>query len=216
MSNSQDSILQQACPTIMVPLYEEMSLLSRSGHRFLAAADGLWMEIKRPWLHIIWPLAQQNAVAMPYGNLKQSISFSFDCIPAEPLDQFMDDACRTLPNEFAAWIVWNSETKAFSYRPLLAKIAGPVYLNLERPVLGEHEHLVVDIHSHGHLPAVFSKIDDMDDAGEVKLSVVIGSLGVGQTATRKLRLCANGITIGADILKELTGLQIKRKDGFNS
>lgn len=206
--NPHDHILQQACPTVMVPRFEQMPVLDDNGHRFLVSENGLWLEVKRPWLHLTWPLAEQVKVAMPYGKLLPSLSLAFTQLPGDLITRFINDARMTLPNEFAAWITWDDLTGEFRYHTLQSAIATTAYLRLERPALAENEHLVVDIHSHGHLPAFFSPTDDRDDAGEVKLSVVIGSLGADQQPTSRLRLCANGLTLNAEIVKSMTGLRI--------
>lgn len=201
--NLHDQILQRTCPTIMVPRFEDLPPLTENGHRFLVAQDGLWLEVKRPWLHLVWPVAEKcYQVAMPYGALQPAITFEFDSLPRDLIDSFIDDARRALPNEYAAWIIWNSETGKFSYCPLAANSAGPAHLKLDRPVLGEHEHLVVDIHSHANMNAFFSGEDNRDDAGEVKLSIVVGRLGSNQQISSKIRLCANGVIIPAQILAQ--------------
>jgi len=201
--NPRDQILQRSCPTTMVPRFEDLPPLSKNGHRFLVAQDGLWLEVKRPWLHLVWPVAEKcYQVALPYGNLEPKVSFLCPDIPRSLINKFTDDARAALPNEFAAWIIWNEQTEAFAYRPLTSTSAGPAHLKLDRPVLGEHEHLIVDIHSHATMNAFFSAEDNRDDAGEVKLSVVFGRLGSDQSMSSKIRLCANGVVIPADILAQ--------------
>jgi len=117
------------------------------------------------------------------------------------LHQFFPDAARNMPNEYGAWIVWNEQTGNSRYQPLEALSSGKGHLSIERPALKEGEHLLVDMHSHGELPAFFSSTDDKDDSGEVKLSYVLGSLG-DDNQTSKIRLCLNGLFIGAEVLLE--------------
>lgn len=208
--NPHDQILQRTCPTIMVPRFEPLRPLANNGHRFLVAQDGLWLEVKRPWLHLVWPVAENHhQVAMPYGSLEPKVSFLCPGIPGSLIKRFTDDARAALPNEFAAWITWNEQTKAFAYRPLTSTSAGPAHLKLDRPVLGEQEHLVMDVHSHATMKAFFSKEDNRDDAGEVKLSVVFGRLGSDQSMSSKIRLCANGVVIPAQILAQ-SGMSFDR------
>jgi PRTRC genetic system protein A len=211
--NLRDQILQRACPTVMVPRFEKLELLQEPGHRYLTASDGLWIEIMRPWLHLVLPVALQSVVAMPYGLLEPTVAFSFKTIPYELFRNFVDDARLALPNEFAAWFTWNSRNHQFAYRPISATSASRAYLSFERPVLDDDEHLVVDIHSHASMKAFFSSEDNRDDAGEVKLSVVVGHLGEGQKMQSKLRLCANGLKIPAADIDLLSNLEI---GGHNS
>ena len=188
----------------MVPRFGNLERLTENGHRFLAADTGLWLEVHRPWVHIIWPMALQFSVAMPYGTLEPSIQFAFDSLPLEMLTKFREDARKTLPNESAAWITWNDQTREFAYRPLAATSAGAAHLKLDRPALNDNEHLVIDIHSHARIPAFFSPEDNEDDDGEVKLSVVVGQLGSDQQSNTKLRLCANGLSISSAEMRAVT------------
>jgi len=51
-NNMLDAALQTACPTLMVPKYAELPAMDKPGQRFLSASDGLWIEIRRPWMHM--------------------------------------------------------------------------------------------------------------------------------------------------------------------
>lgn len=160
-----DMILQEACPTLMVPKYGKLEPLSESGYRYLSASDGLWIEVKRPWLSLVWPVAQQNEFAMPYGSLEKKIQLSFDKISKELTDLFLADATAALPNEFGGWLIWDKIEQILKYQPLKSIEAGPDHLKVERIDLADHESLAVDLHSHGYGNAFFSPIDDVDDLG---------------------------------------------------
>ena len=64
--------------------------------------------------------------------------------------------------------------------------------------LQEGEHLVVDMHSHGDMPAFFSGEDDRDDAGAMRFSVVVGNIG-SETPSSQMRLCLAGVFLRASI-----------------
>jgi PRTRC genetic system protein A len=55
----RDRLVQQHAPTIMVPTHSDLAPLTAAGHRYLAAADGLWLELRRPWLHMVWPISHR-------------------------------------------------------------------------------------------------------------------------------------------------------------
>jgi PRTRC genetic system protein A len=57
---------------------------------------------------------------------------------------------------------------------------------------GDGEHIVVDVHSHGLHTAFFSAEDDADDAGAMKVSLVLGNLDQ-ERPTSKMRLCMAGL-----------------------
>ena len=191
MLDKRDIALHALTPSVMVPKFSELAVLENAGHRFLVAGNGLWMEVKRAWLTLCVPLAQQYAVPMPYGNLNQKIEFSFGALPVAFLKQFIEEAQRNLPNECAAWFIWNEETGAMRFEMLTADNASSGSITYRCPELGEGEHFVADIHSHGLSHAFFSCQDNDDDRTETKIAVVVGNVDTGKPSM-KTRLCANG------------------------
>jgi len=191
----RDRLLQAHTPAIAVPRFSELAPLERNGHRYLVAEDGVYIELRRPWMSVIWPVAPSEA-ALPFGtvrNMGAHLEFEWKEL-TELLDPFERDANTAMPNEFAAWITWSSTGDGghtLNYRPLLACAPSPSSLHLIRPALAEGEHLVADLHSHGAMEAFFSATDDEDDAGEVKYAAVLG--GIGTDAPRwRVRLCLPG------------------------
>ncbi|WP_156437889.1 PRTRC system protein A [Burkholderia sp. BDU5] len=194
-----DEALFDSAPVAAVPRHAEFAPLLDVGHRFLLAAEGLFVEIRRPWLHLIQPIASIESAGPrpPYGSLAPKIEFAFGRLGAaeQHFRRFGEDARAAAPNEHAAWIVWDNEKRELAYRDLEIDHATPGSITFKRPALTEHESLVVDLHSHGTTSAFFSEVDDRDDAGEVKLSAVVGTLAAGATPTIAFRLCALGKTI---------------------
>lgn len=182
---------QAVSPTVMVPLYGELTPLNKNGHRFLAACNGLWVEVRRPWLHLVWPLATQQEFPMPYGKVEKKTELTFGKIPVDLIAQFVADAEAAFPNEFGAWLVWDDYAKQLNYRAMRSIDAGPGHLVAERPEIAEHESLAVNLHSHGRYPAFFSPDDDIDDRHEVKVAGVFGSFG-GEKMTTAFRICTGG------------------------
>lgn len=192
----RDYITQGLVPTLPVPKFGELRPMAGNGHRFLVAEDGLWVEINRPWLRLVWPICPATIVAIPYGSLRRIARFAFPKLPAELVRDFAADARTALPNEAAGWLAWNAAGGRLDYIPLPPISAGSGHIQFERPALAPHQSLAVDLHSHGSGPAFFSAQDDRDDAGEVKISGVIGSLTAeGGLPTVEFRICALGITI---------------------
>lgn len=192
-ADKRDVFLQQHTPVVMVPRFGELEPLQRVGHRFLAASDGLWLELRRKWLYLREPIAE-SAIAMPYGEVERVAEYQFDELAlAKLIARFRVDARAAMPNECAGWGVWSESSGALEYWPLITIAASPGSVEFHRPTLEDGLHLAVDLHSHGALPAFFSGTDDDDDAGEVKLSVVLGQLhGTYEVA---LRLCALGLFV---------------------
>jgi PRTRC genetic system protein A len=190
----RDAILQAHTPALMVPRHGALPLMDKPGHRFLVAASGLWLEVLRPWLTARVQIAYSE-VPLPFGDLQQAVKYAF---PAHELTsmiaRFTLDAQAALPNECAAWAVYDERDGTLKYLPLEADSASPGGVSFQRPRLADHLHLAVDLHSHGAMKAFFSATDDEDDAGEVKISVVAGT--VDREPTYAIRLCLLGEFVG--------------------
>lgn len=194
-----DAALWESAPTVAVPKFAAFQALQEVGHRFLATAEGLYLEVRRPWLHLIQPVAplQANAPRPPYGAVPKKVELAFERLgTAFPfIRQFADAARQALPNEHAAWIVWDSQAKQLAYRDVTVANSTPGAIRFERPQLAEHESLAIDMHSHGATAAFFSSTDDQDDAGEVKISCVLGDLVDGQPPSIQFRICVLGMML---------------------
>ena len=189
----RDRMVQDHAPTVMVPSHSELQPLGASGHRYLAAGDGLWLEVRRPWLHLVWPLLA--GARLPYGAVARKVELAFK-MPVDLIAHFVDDARRALPDEAAAWIVWNELQQKLEYVNVGTYEASPAGIRYARPRLEPHQHLALDLHSHGALPAFFSETDNQDDAGEVKIAGVIGSLAdEGKAPSAAFRLCVLGVHV---------------------
>lgn len=190
----RDQVLQASAPTMMVPRFSPFEPLQTIGHRFLVAADGMWLELRRAWLYLRLPLAEQTMVAMPYGSVTPETEIVFGKVPRSLLDEFVEQAKACFPDETAAWIVWNEKTGAMRLLPLAATSASTAHVNYECQRLEEGEHAVIDLHSHGKHKAFFSRMDNADDRGDVKLAGVVGNLDQPEH-TFAFRLCALGLFI---------------------
>lgn len=192
--NPLDIALQSVVPTVMVPKYGNLPPMTTNGHRFLVAADGLWLEVKRNWLDLRLPLARQNTVAMPYGNVESVMEFASEPLPSHLVEAFAVAAQKASPIETAGWIVRNHVTGVFRLLMLESIEESEAHVHFVRPELDASEEMVIDLHSHGVYPAFFSGQDDIDDAGEVKISVVVGDGNEGVPSVM-VRLCALGMAI---------------------
>lgn len=171
--NARDTILQDLTPVVSVPLFEALPADPRPvGHRFLVAHDGLWIEVQSPWLHAR-ALIAPSAIRLPFGDLAPALELRRGSLPKILLDEFVAQARQASPNETAAIITWHEQTGEFNLLPV-DRETGATHVHYERPRLAEGECLVADLHSHGTLHAGFSMQDDLDDAGEIKVAVVVG------------------------------------------
>jgi len=184
--------LLAATPVTAIAKYGKHEPLQESGNRFAVASNGLFVEVARPWLYALWPVAEQFPV--PFGAAHPVIKLRCGHIPAALLDMFEWQAKQAYPNETAGWITYNEHSKQFTYRPLKETRANRARVSYETPVLEEGEHLVLDLHSHGDFAAHFSAQDDMDDYGAYKVSAVLGRVGSDQQEWC-VRLCMGGVFI---------------------
>lgn len=194
MTDPRDRIIQEHAPILPAPNFGELAPLERPGHRYIACHDRIMIEVVRPWLRLVWPVSTQGELSpgLPYGAVDQVVSLAFK-IPRELLQRFTDEARGVLPAEHAAWIVWDAREGRLKYRTVAITAAAAGRVTYDRPQLEAHESLAIDLHSHGAAPAFFSAQDDEDDAGEVKIAGVVGSLGTDPVASWAFRLCALGV-----------------------
>lgn len=200
----RDAIILAHTPVLAVPRFGELAALEKAGHRYLVDEEGLWIEVRRPWLHVRAPIASRFATAyggghaLPFGRLERLMQYAFTDEDLNRIQTlFLHDARRAMPDEFAAWAIFDERTRRLEYRPLIADLATEGGLQgIRRPRLEDHEHLAIDLHSHGRLDAFFSSTDDADDAGEVKLAVVVGKLD--REPRWDTRLCLLGLFIGGE------------------
>jgi PRTRC genetic system protein A len=70
--------------------------------------------VRRPWLQLLWPITEDGAInpALPYGDVKRSMSFLFGKLPRELMVRFLAEAKKQSPFEHAAWIVWDATRAA--------------------------------------------------------------------------------------------------------
>jgi PRTRC genetic system protein A len=202
-----DLALMSNTPVEMVPMQGEFVPLARFGHRFLAAKDGLWLEAKRPWGRVMWPLAHQDPlVRMPFGTLQAEVQIAFQ-YPSGFIERFVRDALLAYPAEVGAVVIWNSRNRSVRYHLCESVAAGVGHLRERWPDLSDDESVCMDIHSHGPIPAYFSAIDREDTGSDMVLALVVGKLDQNRPEIA-LSLFACGLELpmmGAPTATEFTG-----------
>jgi PRTRC genetic system protein A len=167
---------------------------SRTGHCLAVGRDGVNLIVRRPWLELDVPVTPPIPAYLPYGSIGESrANLRCGLIPNEIFDRVLDHFCSALPNEAAAFVIWDEDDRDFSLHFPQIDEATPSRLIYRTPVLPAQRHLVCDIHSHGHGAAFFSATDDRDDAHTTKIALVIGRLGHPNGPAIASRLCAGGM-----------------------
>lgn len=199
-----DMALVAAAPVAAVPRYNDFFPIQESGHRFLLAEDGLYLEVRRPWLHFIHKVAEQTAVRIPYGQLKPKCELDFGTIgTALPqMKEFAAAAKVVAPTEAAACLLWDHAEKTWSIEyPETIGEASADSIQYRQVECGPNQSFAIDLHSHGDDSAFFSPTDDADDNGSVKISAVFGNLN-DPKPTVAFRLCVLGLYIPINVPAE--------------
>lgn len=167
---------------------------SRAGAGFIIGRDGMMLVLRRPWLALDYRVTEGPECHAPYGEVgADTLTLRCGLIPFALLAQALDHFTDALPNEAAAFIVWNERTCEFSIDFPAIDEATPSRLVYRTPQPGPDWHVVVDIHSHGRGGAFFSVTDNADDAHATKLAMVIGNLDRDGDPSMAIRLCAGGM-----------------------
>ncbi|OLL27197.1 hypothetical protein BTH42_34100 [Burkholderia sp. SRS-W-2-2016] len=191
--NILDMTLQRSFPTVMVPRNEAVAEMQTAGERLLVAENGVFLELRRPWLSLVRQIAEFTVpTAIPYGRVTPATRLLCETIPAHLVGAFAGMARKAHPMETGAWIVWSPSTQAFRLAPVGIVTHTGGSLKYQPPALVGDEVLVMDCHSHGSHPAYFSSTDNDDDRHDVKFALVIGNCDRSNPSIA-VRLCAKGI-----------------------
>lgn len=167
---------------------------ARAGQGLAIGRDGVLLILRRPWLELDAPVTPPLDAYVPFGMTGgPSATLRCGLIPQEIRERILDHFREALPNEAAAFVIWNETSKAFLTAFPVIDEATPSRLVYRPPALPADCHLVCDIHSHGHGPAFFSVTDDEDDIHATKISLVFGRVDHADGPVMAKRLCAAGM-----------------------
>lgn len=107
-------------PCYPVPLHGGSPALdalraARVGRGLAVGTDGILLILRRPWLALDIPVTPPIAAHLPYGKVggrKADLRCGF--IPAGFLTSVLDALRDALPNEAAAFILWNEASREFA------------------------------------------------------------------------------------------------------
>lgn len=187
----KDAAIQAVTPVVVAPRFGAMDPIGDNGQRYVVARDGLYLEIRRPFIHMTLPCSGVGAVT-PYGEARARIQLLCGRVPRELLERFKVEAAMAAPDEHAAVLTWNQHTRAWRYGEVASSGVSSVSIDYRHPELDPGQWVVVDMHSHGCARAGFSGTDDKDDQGAVKISLVVGNCDVEPMSVEQ-RICALGM-----------------------
>jgi len=176
LTHPADKALFDAAPTLIKPSYgDDLPLLALGRKRYINASDGLYLQTNTNTLNASICIAHAQS-QLPYGELSEEIILSHGLIPASILSTVIDRSLDVSPKEWAGIIIFSEKSGYQLLEPELIKSE----IGLVQYKLPEFDgDMVVDIHSHGTIPAYFSNQDDTDErlTGGVHFSMVVGSCG---------------------------------------
>lgn len=188
-ADPRDAAIRVSCPVVAVPRFGALEPHA-SGQRMLLARNGLFVQMKTPWLDCTTRVAEVG-MHLPYGSAAEAITFAFGVIPLGLLERFIAAARRTMPNEAAGALVYDARSGALRLAMHEAIEVGPGHVRYRIEELAADELVAIDLHSHGRLGAFWSGEDDRDDQG-VRVCGVFGNLD-GERPTARFRLALNGL-----------------------
>jgi PRTRC genetic system protein A len=175
------------------PAIEELRS-APAGEGVIVGRDGVMLVVRRPWLEVDALMAPPLPGYVPYGSVgRPRAMLRCGLIPGDLLDRILAHFITALPNEAAAFVLWNAVSGEFDVHFPDTVEATPSRLVYRPPAVGPGWYVVCDIHSHGRGRAFFSSTDDVDDAHSTKIALVVGRLDDPEGAEIASRLCAGGM-----------------------
>ena len=171
----RDAALQSTCPVVIAPRFGALPPMP-PGQRLIAAANGLFVQVKLDWLDCLHCLTPQGlGLPLPYGSLKEHLRFAFGVLPIRLIEQFVEAGRHSLPNESAGALIYSRSSGRLRLAICEPARCSPTRIDYRLPPMAADETLAVDLHTHGRLPAFWSDEDDRDDQG-IKVAGVFGRL----------------------------------------
>ncbi len=191
LMDTRDQIVFGETPTLMQPVYGESLPKPEIGkHRFVIANDGLYVEAINPVLEVRLPVAK-SSIKLPYGIIG---SVGVRLVNGQIPKRILQDVCeKTLlcgECEWAGLVVWDKIRCEYAlYEPDTISFSTR-HISYRNELSDEYE-LVMDLHSHGSMPAFFSKTDDKSDMGGFYIAGVVGNCDSDEP-TFATRIVVNG------------------------
>jgi PRTRC genetic system protein A len=171
-TDPRDAAIGVSCPVVAVPRFGALEPHA-SGQRMLLARNGLFVQMKTPWLDCTTRVAEIG-MHLPYGAAAEAIAFAFGVIPLGLLERFIAAARR----DDAQRGGWRAGLRR-AQRCLRLAMHEAIEVRPGREVpdrrVGRRRLVAIDLHSHGRLAAFWSGEDDRDDQG-VRVCGVFGNL----------------------------------------
>src|SRR3546814_14090267 len=88
---------------------------THAGHGLAIGNDGVMLILRRPWLALDIPVTPPISAYVPYGSVgAPRADLLSGLIQHELLEQIIDHFRQALPNDAAAFVIWNEHTSTLA------------------------------------------------------------------------------------------------------
>jgi PRTRC genetic system protein A len=188
LPSARDRILFAQTPMLMMPRHGELAPLPIGRRRYVAAADGIYVQARHRALDLTLRLVQ---VGLPYGVLSQRVELAGGLLPCALHQRITEHALLHFPKEWAGLVHWSDAAQRYELTipDTIDASAGHIrYLSHSI----DPERLVLDVHSHGAFPAFFSSVDNQSDQYGIYFASVFGCCQSTDSLTVVTRLVVDG------------------------
>ncbi len=184
----RDRALFCATPMLMAPRFGVLPELCVGEHRFVAAANGIFVQARSKALAVTLKVAR--APRLPYGELRESVELAGGRIPVSLWEAMRTKAVARAPKEWAGVVVYEGD----AYRLIEPEVESVSGAHIRyRTEEYDDEAVALDVHSHGHGNAFFSDTDDESDRGGFYIACVLGNCRSVTGVSVKTRIALRGI-----------------------
>lgn len=188
LTNPRDRVLFSQTPMLMMPAHGTLTPVALGRRRYVAAADGVYLQARHRGLDLTLKLA---CVTLPFGPLVEHVELTGGFIPRTLYEEIATQALAHAPNEWAGLIHWReSEQRYVLTIPETVEVSGG-HIRYRSDHI-DRERLVLDIHSHGNGGAFFSLVDNRSDECGIHFASVLGTRHSAETMTAITRLVVDG------------------------
>jgi len=199
LTDTRDQAIAAATPIIPAPRHGDLEPVPLGQYRYVMASNGIFVQARTPVLDVTLRF-QDVDMRVPYGQMRESVSFTHGVIPESLKEDIYEAACKVAPDEWAGLICLNFETGQYELIEPEADARSPVRVHYKRDSFDE-KGLIVDLHSHGTSPLGyrgFSATDDRDDEYGIYMACVLGKCSSPQDIEIRTRIVIHGMFYQVD------------------
>jgi len=189
LTHPRDRVLFTHTPMLMMPRCGRLPPLAVGHKRYIAAADGIYLQARHRALNLTLKLTNAD---LPYGSLAEDVDVSGGLIPRALFDEIVEHALSAAPNEWAGLIHWRENEQRYALTIPQTVVSSASIIEYRTDGIDPH-CLVLDIHTHGHGEAFFSRShDDLSDQCGIYFASVLGHCYSRHRLTAVTRLVVYG------------------------